>query len=343
MKSFWDSLPRPFFTLAPLADVTDAAFRRVIAARGKPDVMWTEFVSADGLMRAPEQGREKLMRDLIFTDSERPIIAQFFTSDPKAMEYAAGLAARLGFDGIDINMGCPDRSIERQGAGAALIKAPEVARALIRAARRGAPALPVSVKTRIGYARDELATWLPALLSENPAAVTIHARTRKEMSKVPAQWERVRAAVELRDRLNSSTLIIGNGDALSLEEARRHAEASGCDGVMLGRAIFGNPWLWAKGVPSARERLLALAEHSALFEELLPHKNFAVMKKHFKSYLAGLPAATEEREVLHRIKELRHELMACGDACGVARAIGSYLGEPRSTQEEELRTGALSV
>ncbi|MBX4206471.1 tRNA-dihydrouridine synthase, partial [Candidatus Parcubacteria bacterium] len=166
MKGFWEKLNKPFFVLAPMADVTDAAFRRIIAAKGKPDAMWTEFVSADGLALAPEEGRRKLLLDLIYTEAERPIVAQFFTSQPEHMKKAAALAQELGFDGVDINMGCPDKGVERQGAGAALMRNPALARELIRAAQEGAPNLPVSVKTRIGWNSPELETWLPEILKE---------------------------------------------------------------------------------------------------------------------------------------------------------------------------------
>src|SRR3989344_5329909 len=206
MKNFWETLPKPFFALAPLANVTDAAFRSIIAKYSKPagpHVMYTEFVSADGLALAPEEGRQKLLRDLMFAPEQRPIVAQFFTATPEHMERAAALAAELGFDGVDINMGCPDRTIEKQGAGAKLILNPELAQELIAAAKRGAPELPVSVKTRLGYNKDVLEEWLPDLLAAEPAAVILHARTRKEMSKVAAHWDRVRRAVEIRDELGS--------------------------------------------------------------------------------------------------------------------------------------------
>lgn len=256
MKGFWEHLPKPFFALAPLANVTDPAFRRVIAKYSKPQgpaatpeakfVMWTEFVSADGLIKATPEGKAKLMRDLLYTEAERPIVAQLFTSNPETMEAAARLCQELGFDGVDINMGCPDKTIEKQGAGAKLITTPDRAVEVIRAAKRGANKIPVSVKTRLGYNKDVLEEWLPVLLKEEPAAVTIHARTRKEMSKVPAHWERVKRAVEIRNEMKSDALILGNGDALDIEDAKKKAAESGADGVMLGRAIFGKPWLFAQ-------------------------------------------------------------------------------------------------
>ncbi|MEK7147783.1 MAG: tRNA-dihydrouridine synthase family protein, partial [Patescibacteria group bacterium] len=268
MHNFWSKLKRPIFVLAPMADVTDAAFRRLIAKYGKPDVLWTEFVSADGLALAPEEGRRKLLLDLQYSESERPIVAQFFTSNPENMKKAAILARELGFDGVDINMGCPDKSIEKQGAGAAMMKNPKLARKVIRAAKEGAGDLPVSVKTRIGFNRPELETWLPEILKENPAVVTVHARTRKEMSKVPARWEFVKRAVEIRNEYalrqaqgeNERTLIFGNGDVKDLEDAKNKVEETGCDGVMLGRAIFGNPWLFSGKLPTLEEKLNVLIE-----------------------------------------------------------------------------------
>lgn len=327
--SFWNKLHKPFFVLAPMADVTDAPFRRLIArlsahvrgdgSVGGPDVTWTEFVSADGLVRAPEEGRKKLLADLIYTEAERPIVAQLFTSNPEHMEAAARLCRELGFDGIDINMGCPDRSIEKQGCGAAMIKSPEIASAVITAAINGGEGLPVSVKTRIGYNKDELDTWLPHLLSHDIAALTVHARTRKEMSLVPARWERVARAVELRNKYNPRVLLIGNGDASSLEDAREKASTSGADGVMLGRAIFGNPWLFhpEKDLSNIHldERFETLIEHTKLFEELLPHKNFAIMKKHYKAYVNGFDGA----------KELRMTLMEAKDAHEVESIARTFL------------------
>lgn len=301
--------------LAPMADVTDAAFRRVIAKYGKPDVLWTEFVSADGLILASEKGKAKLMRDLLYSESERPIVAQFFTASPIIMEKAAHLAFRLGFDGVDINMGCPDRNVLKQGSGAALIKNPALAREIIKAAKRAAGILPVSVKTRIGYNQNELDKWLPELLKEEPAVITIHARTRKEMSKVPAEWGHVKEAVAIRDSFKSGTLIFGNGDVLNLDDAKLKARESGADGVMLGRAIFGNPWLFSGRVPTIEERLMVLCEHTRLFEEILGEvKSFSIMKKHFKAYISEWSGA----------KELRLKLMEAQSADDVEKIVGAF-------------------
>ncbi len=299
---FWDTLPRPFLTLAPMANVTDVAFRKIIAKYGKPDILWTEFVSADGLQSS---GREKLLVDLQHGESERPIVAQIFGANPKTIERSAALIAELGFDGIDINMGCPDRAIEKQGAGAALIKNPTLAKEIILAAKEGATyarrRIPVSVKTRTGYNKNIVEEWVGHLLEAQPAAITLHARTRKEMSKGPADWDSVRRAVEVtRESARwRSTLIIGNGSVDSPREARERAVESGCDGVMLGSAIFGNPWLFANQVPDLYGRLTVMLEHARLFEELLgAHKNFSIMRKHFGAYARGFDGAAELREKL---------------------------------------------
>ncbi len=354
--NFWEKLPAPFFVVAPMADVTDAAFRRVIAKYsahtrtdgtvGGPDVMWTEFVAADGLIRATPEGKVKLMADLIYSEEERPIVAQLFSSNEEHMEAAAKLCFELGFDGIDINMGCPDKSIEKQGCGSAMIKNPEKAAAIIRAAKRGANGIPVSVKTRVGYNTDEIDTWIPILLKEGLAALTIHARTRKDLSKVPAHWDYVARVVALRDALSPHTRIIGNGDVLSLEDAKQKIASSGADGAMIGRALFGNPWLFNPNVQlpyrlhalpthginretllscntetevsemiSLQTRLHILVEHTELFEELLPHKNFSIMKKHYKAYVNGFPGAAE----------LRHTLMEQNNAREIEAVVHAFL------------------
>lgn len=331
VNGFWEQLHRPFYVLAPLANVTDAAFRRLIAKYGKPSAIWTEFVSADGLILGGEKARDALLKDLSYTEDERPIVAQLFSARPEVMEQAAALVAELGFDGLDINMGCPDRSIESQGAGAALMKDLGNAVAVINAAKRGAPKLPVSVKTRIGYNKNELEEWLPALLSTNLAAITIHARTRKEMSKVPAHWEEVERAVEIRNKVEPNTLIVGNGDIITIREAEQRIRETGADGIMLGKAIFGNPWLFAKQssfqhsvecwndemeyVPTLKEKLNVMIEHTKLFEELLPHKNFSIMKKHYKAYVSGWDGA----------KELRSRLMEARNAQDVEQLTKGYI------------------
>lgn len=303
--SFWNDLKKPFFVMAPMADVTDAAFRALVAERGAPDVFWTEFVSADGLYHTREIAKMKdeenpLMRDLVKGAGERPIVAQIFSSKPEMITYAVKLVAELGFDGVDLNMGCPDRSIEKQGCGSAMIKTPEVARAVIRAAK-AASSLPVSVKTRVGYNKESLDEWLPVLLEEAPAAITLHLRTRKEMSLVPANWELMKKAVEIRNRINPGVLLIGNGDVTSVEQGRQLVAETGCDGAMIGRGMFGNPWVFAGRKPDdtpLAEKLAALVELAHGFEKITPPKNFSILKKHIKAFATGFDGAAHLRAEL---------------------------------------------
>ncbi len=345
MRNFWMDLKMPILALAPMANVTDAAFRHMFAAygpagregfpgaSGKPDVFYTEFVSVEGLL---SRGAERLMPDLWFGENEHPIVAQIFGTKPEQFARVAEMIAKLGFDGIDINMGCPDRAVEKQGAGAALIKTPKLAQEIIRAAREGAGGLPVSVKTRLGWSStDEFDEWGAALLEEHPASLTVHLRTRKEMSKVPAHWDIAPKLVELRDRLSpiergksgepGGTRVLGNGDVSSFADAREKAKKYCLDGVMIGRGAFGAPWFFTGREPELRERLERMVEHTELFEKTYKSdlskkdgkiKNFDVMKKHYKAYAAGFDGA----------KELRIELMDAKNAAEVRAITERFAG-----------------
>jgi tRNA-dihydrouridine synthase len=321
-KNFWDKLPRPIMAMAPMANVTDAAFRRMFVECGKPDVFWTEFVSVEGLL---SKGRERLLPDLWFSPGEHPIVAQIFGGKPEQFEEVTPLIKKLGFDGVDINMGCPDRGVEKSGGGAALIKDPARAKQIIRSLKKGAAALPVSVKTRLGYSKtDELEAWITALLEERPAALIVHLRTRAEMSDVPAHWELAPQIVALRDRTSPKTVLLGNGDVRSLEDARVKTKESGMDGVMVGAGVFGNPWFFSGRTPDVKERLERLVTHSELFEKLYRSdnpkpisqggriKNFDIMKKHYKSYTLGE-------------KELRMRLMEAENAAEVREIVQDFL------------------
>ncbi len=315
-RGFWDNLPKPFFALAPMYDVTDAAFRKIIATYGKPHVFYTEFTSTDGLM---SPGREKLLHHLKFSEIERPIVAQVFGSKPEKFAQTAKLCEELGFDGFDINMGCPDKNIIKGGSCAALYRTPELAKEIVLASK-AATKLPVSVKIRIGDTKIDWKEWILKLLEAEPAAIAIHLRTRKEMSKVPAHWELMPEIVKfIHDNTAPETrpVIMGNGDIKNLDEARDKAQATGADGIMLGRGIFGNPWLFSTRAdePSKEEKLKALSEHVQLYNELFNGvKPFDVMKRHFKAYVHGFDNAGE----------LRTELYECKTADEVTKVIEKY-------------------
>lgn len=310
-KNFWQSLDKPFFVLAPMANVTDYAFRSMFAKYGKPDVMWTEFVSADGLVSS---GKDRLMIDLKYSRKERPIVAQLFSGHPDKMFEASKIIFDLGFDGLDLNMGCPDRAVEKQGGGASLIKDPKLAFDILQSARNGVQnKIPVSIKTRIGYNKFD-PKWLETILSWNIPVLTIHLRTRKEMSLVPAHWELVPEIVKLRDKICPQTLLIFNGDIDSVSTGAKLLKEYGGDGVMVGRGIFGKPWFFSdiENDKSPKERLSILLEHTKLFiKSFKGYKNFDVMKKHFKAYVSGWEGA----------KELRVELMEAKDPDQVFRIL----------------------
>ena len=339
--NFWKKLKKPFFCLAPMSDVTDIAFRFILAKYGKDRenkdrvVFWTEFVAADGLCN--KLAKKKLSHMLEYSERERPIVAQLFGANPENMKNACSYVASLGFDGIDINMGCPDKSVISQGAGAGLIRTPELARKIIQAAHAGIESagrkIPVSVKTRVGFNKEEIDTWIPELLKEDISALTVHLRTMKEMSLVPAKWEYIKKIRKLIEKSGKEILLIGNGDVTDLKDAESKALEYGCDGVMIGRGIFGNPWFFSsqesqrasltqdtmsKCLFDIKEKLKILVEHVQIFDEKLlkpKHKNFATMKKHFKAYVNGFEGA----------KELRVALMETENAKEVEKIINDYL------------------
>ena len=312
---FWQKLPKPFFMLAPMYDVTDAAFRRVIAKYSSPDVVFTEFVNVDGLCH--RDAREKLLPILWKDKSEGRVVAQIWGSDLKNYEKVARDCVDMGFAGVDINMGCPDKSVQKQGAGAKLITMPEKAIKIIEAVNRGTNGkIPVSVKTRIGYSKENIEEWIGLLLKQDISALTVHLRTKAQMSKVPANWQYMKKIVNLAK--NSDIKIIGNGDVKSISEAKEKIEQTGCDGVMLGRAVFGNPWLFRQKeyVPTTREKLEVMLEHTKLFCNLFSDiKNFAIMKKHYKAYVNGFSNASS----------LRQKLMECSSAQEVEEVTQEFI------------------
>ncbi len=327
--NFWKKLTlrqtqgkkKPYFILAPMADVTDSAFRQIVLACGKPDVFYTEFVSADGL--CSEKGRLKLMSHLKFKKNERPIVAQFFGANPENFYKCAQLAVRLGFDGIDINMGCPAGKIVKHNSGAGLILNPKLAQEIIQEAKHGACGLPVSVKTRIGYDKIITEKWISHLIKAKPAVIILHGRTMKEMSKVPNHWDEISKAAILCRKAGIS--IVGNGDIMTHQEGLEKAEQYGLDGIMIGRAIFSNPWFFNPSIDpltkTPAEKIELLKKHIKLFTELWGDsstssrqaKNFDVMKKFFKVYISNWDGA----------KELRIKLMAAKSDMGLDQILAS--------------------
>jgi nifR3 family TIM-barrel protein len=301
-NGFWGKLHRPIYAMAPMADVTDAAFRYIIAKYGKPDVQFTEFVSADGLCSV---GQENLKKYLLYDEIERPIVIQLFGNNPDNFRKAAELAQELKFDGIDINMGCPVKAVVKTGSGAALINTPDLAKDVIKATKEGAGLLPVSIKTRIGYNSVTLDEWIKHLLDAEPAVITLHLRTKKEMSLVGAHWESIDTAVHLAQ--GTDTLILANGDLKDLGHADEMIQKTGVDGVMMARAIYGYPWLFDRGRSresiTIEERLGIMIEHAQIYEQIFQSKkNFAVMIKHLRAYATGFNGAKELRVMMEHVE-----------------------------------------
>ena len=271
MTSFWDKLPNPFWALAPMEDVTDTVFRRVICSIGRPDVCFTEFTNVEAILA----GVPAPLQRLLYYNEERPIVAQIWGVDPEKFHKASKIIKKQGFDGVDINFGCPVRDVVKIGACSAMIGKNSQVAEIIAAVKEGSK-LPVSVKTRIGFKTIEL-------------------------SSVPAHWEEIGKAVSLRDQSESETLIVGNGDVKSLEEAREKVREYGVDGVMIGRGVLENPAIFNSKFLTLNQtqKLKLLKQHLKLWEETWgEQKNFAVLKKYIKIYVRDFEGAGELRAKL---------------------------------------------
>jgi len=341
-NSFWESVPKPIIGLSPMDGVTDACFRRIVAKHGKPDLILTEFTNIDGICH----GAESELSGLQYHESERPVVAQIYGKEPELYFEVAQLVADLGFDGLDINMGCPAKTVAARGCGAGLIRDPGRAQAIISACREGirewaagAPLgifkrsakiekwfraqgkptiplaerrlIPVSVKTRLGTDRNMVKEWMPTLLAMRPAAISIHGRTLTQGYRGFADWGAIAEAKRMAE--GTGTLIMGNGDVSSLEDARQRIETAGVDGVLIGRAALGNPWLFLnkealrrnEPVPepfvSRDQRHHVALEHARLFEEIRGLSRFVAMRKHLDWYCRGFPGAAAVRARLMQV------------------------------------------
>lgn len=296
MKSFWQFLKKdknPFLVLAPLDGVTDFAFREIMTKTVKPDVFFTEFTNTEALQ---SEGYDKTITRLKYSEKQRYIIAQIWGTKPENFYKTALLIKKLGFDGIDINMGCPVGKVMKMGCGARLIENPSLAKEMIKATKKGANGIPVSVKTRLGINAIITNSWVKFLLDQNLDALTIHGRTAKELSDVPAHWEEIEKTVKLRNQISPDTVVIGNGDITSIGKAREVSSKYGVEGVMIGRGVFLNPWVFER-IPqkhTIKESLNILLKHTKLYCDTYPHKNrFPAMKKFFKIYIRSFPGANK--------------------------------------------------
>ncbi|MBN1331350.1 tRNA-dihydrouridine synthase [Candidatus Dojkabacteria bacterium] len=333
-NNFWMELPRPFFALAPMDGVTDLPFRLITNKYGNPDLLVTEFVPVEALIR----GIKKAFEDLRYEESEHPIIAQLYGHEPELFYFCAQITAELGFDGIDINMGCPARKIEQRGAGAGLIKTPDVAGKIVHAVKSGIDdwvengiswdnfpkeakkgriqkklleakaknpvrtQIPVSVKTRIGYDSPDIKNWFTALAKMNLDAVSIHGRTLRQAYRGKADWDQIEAAAKLIKQISPQTIVIGNGDIQTREMGAKYAEKYSVDGVMIGRAAVGNPWVFSSAPkPEGKKLFDVMIEHAQFHYKLKDPKAFVQMRRILADYIKGIDGARELRAKLVRV------------------------------------------
>ncbi|WP_147197756.1 tRNA dihydrouridine synthase [Rummeliibacillus stabekisii] len=302
-ENFWRDLPRPFFVLAPMEDVTDVVFRHVVSKAGRPDVFFTEFTNTDSYCH-PE-GKNSVRGRLTFTEDEQPMVAHIWGDKPEYFREMSIGMAEMGYKGIDINMGCPVPNVASRGKGSGLILRPDAAAEIIQAAKAGG--LPVSVKTRLGYSDlNEWEDWLTHILKQDIANLSIHLRTRKEMSKVDAHWEMIPAIKELRDRIAPDTMLTINGDIPDRQKGLELAEQYGIDGIMIGRGIFKNPFAFEKKPREhSSQELLDLLRYQLdlhdQYQELVP-RSISGLHRFFKIYVKGFPGAGELRNQLMHTK-----------------------------------------
>ncbi|MBU6985657.1 tRNA-dihydrouridine synthase [Staphylococcus aureus] len=323
-ENFWSELPRPFFILAPMEDVTDIVFRHVLSEAARPDVFFTEFTNTESFCH-PE-GIHSVRGRLTFSEDEQPMVAHIWGDKPEQFRETSIQLAKMGFKGIDLNMGCPVANVAKKGKGSGLILRPDVAAEIIQATKAGG--LPVSVKTRLGYYEiDEWKDWLKHVFEQDIANLSIHLRTRKEMSKVDAHWELIEAIKNLRDEIAPNTLLTINGDIPDRKTGLELAEKYGIDGVMIGRGIFHNPFAFEKEPRehTSKELLDLLRLHLSLFNKYEKDeiRQFKSLRRFFKIYVRGIRGASE----------LRHQLMNT-QSIAEARAL---LDEFEAQMDEDVK------
>jgi tRNA-dihydrouridine synthase B len=381
-ESFWNTLQQPIIGLAPMDGVTDAPNRTMHGLYGRPDVVITEFTNVEGLWR----GSDRIFRDFLYTPAERPVVAQIFGCRPEYFYKAAHVVCELGFDGLDVNMGCPSKTVANKGGGAALIRVPDIAKAIIRAAQEGVRdwangqtledlemdserikrirqmneervgiwgdipraerrLIPVSVKTRLGYDSIVITDWVQELLELEPHVISLHGRTLAQHYKGEANWDAIAAAAEIVHK--TDTLIFGNGDIHTLYQAAQRIRTTGVNGVLIGRASFGNPWLFRDReklkrllnadidvtvedlpdpAPSREERLLMALEHARVHAKLKGEGHFVELRKHMGWYLGHFRGA----------KRIRNELVRINSLADVERIIQAALDSPETDDDDVL-------
>jgi len=313
--NIWNDLAKKkiFSVLAPMEDVTDTVFRQIlININARPDLFYTEFTNLEGFF---SRGSQEVAHRLKYINEETPLIAQVWGLSPALYERGAKRVKEMGFDGIDINMGCPVDKVIKKGACSALIKNPILAREIIESTQQGADGLPVSVKTRIGFNEIQTEEWIGHILTTRPNALIVHTRTVKDLSKVPARWEEMKKVVKLRNEISPSTVLVLNGDVTSVDLGENLAKEYGFEGYMIGRGVFANPWVFNRDIDinnvSVQDRIELLKHHIELFRDTWgDEKNFSILKKYFKIYISTYSGASEFRAKLMECNSYE-EVLGC--------------------------------
>ncbi|CAN5301373.1 tRNA dihydrouridine synthase DusB [soil metagenome] len=334
-SGFWTKLNKPIIGLSPMDGVTDFPMREITKKYGNPAITYTEFTSVEGVCH----GAKQLLKDFLYSEHQRPAIGQIYGTTPEFFRQTTIVLCQLGYDGVDINMGCPAKNVAHSGAGAALIKTPKLAQEIIKATQQGVtdwmngqtvrdcpdltleiveevkqrqallPAesqikkqIPVSVKTRVGYDAPVIEEWISNLLEMEPAAIALHGRTLKQQYSGLANWDLIAEAAVLAHK--TDTLFLGNGDIESHSEALKKVKEYGLDGVLIGQASMGNPFIFSTDQkPNIKEIMNIAYEHSVLFENTFkddPRYNFLPMRKHLGWYVRGMENAAILRQSIYQ-------------------------------------------
>ena len=296
-------------------DITDVVFRQIIADCARPDLFITEFVNVDGLQ---SPGREKLLHKLNFLPKEKPILAQLWGTKPENFYKTTKELKKMGFDGVDLNMGCPVKTVIKNGACAALIKNRGLAGEIIAATREATgDDFPVSVKTRIGFTTVDW-DWIDFILSQKLDMLSIHGRTAKQMSKLPANWDLIGQVREKRDALCPSTKIVGNGDVMTHQQGLDRAKKYKLDGIMIARGALSDPFVFAKNSPwanwSKEQKVELYKKHVQLFAKTWENdeRKVETLNKFCKIYVSGFDGAKELREKLMQAKSTEELIRLLG-------------------------------
>ena len=336
-SGFWETLAKPIIGLSPMDGVTDHPYRFIQKKYGQPDVIYTEFATVEGFCR----GAKKVLDSFLYDETQRPIVAQIYGTTPSFFRETAVALCQMGFDGIDINMGCPAKSVAHSGAGASLIKTPTLAKKIFQAVKNGVKdwqagqtvencsditeelvkiikkrsqqlpqkyqqhnrIVPITIKTRIGFDLKVTEKWIEHLLTIKPATIAIHGRTLRQGYSGEADWEEIGKAVKIAQ--GSDTIILGNGDVHNRNQALAKIKQYGVNGVLIGRSTFGNPWVFLNQEADIYTRAKVAIEHSLLFEKTFKNKEnyrFLPMRKHLGWYIKGVAKAAKIRKELMQTK-----------------------------------------